>query len=44
MSTAAFGTEKDCTGEALQQLQTTDPPSRQRGHPTFTDPQLSKDN
>jgi hypothetical protein len=31
MSPAGFGPENDCTGEDQQQLQTTDPSSRQRG-------------
>jgi hypothetical protein len=31
MSPAGIGLENDCAGEDQQQLQTTDPPSRQRG-------------
>jgi hypothetical protein len=36
--------EKGCPGDAQQQLKTTDPTSRQRGRPTSTNPQLSKNN
>jgi hypothetical protein len=31
-------------GDAQQKLKTTDPTSRQRGHSTSTNPQLSKNN
>jgi hypothetical protein len=31
VSPAGFGPENDCAGECQQQLQTTDPSSRQRG-------------
>jgi hypothetical protein len=30
--------EKDCTGDAQQKLQTTDPTSRQRGRPHINKP------
>jgi hypothetical protein len=36
--------EKGCAGDAQQKLKTTDPTSRQRGRPTSTNPQLSKNN
>jgi hypothetical protein len=36
--------EKFCAGDARQKLKTTDPTFRQRGHPTSTNPQLSKNN
>jgi hypothetical protein len=38
------GPENDCAGEAQQELQTTDPVSRQRGRPKPTNPQLSDKN
>jgi hypothetical protein len=38
---AGLGRENDCAGEDQQQLQTTDPASRQRGRPTSTNAQLS---
>jgi hypothetical protein len=34
--------EKDSAGDAQQQMETTDPTSRQRGRPTSTNPQLCK--
>jgi hypothetical protein len=36
--------EKGCAGDARQKLKTIDPTSRQRGRPTLTNPQLSKNN
>jgi hypothetical protein len=36
MSPPEFGSEKDCAGEAEQQLKTPDPTSHQRGCPTST--------
>jgi hypothetical protein len=36
--------ENDCAGEALQQLQTTDPSSRQKERPKSTNPQLLESN
>jgi hypothetical protein len=36
--------EKVFAGDARQNLTTTDPTSRQRGHPTSTNSQLSKNN
>jgi hypothetical protein len=36
--------EKGCTGYSQQKLKTTDSTSRQRGRPTSTNPQLSKNN
>jgi hypothetical protein len=44
MSPTELSPEKDCAGEAQQQLLTTEPSSRQSGRPTSTNPQLSKDN
>jgi hypothetical protein len=44
MSRTGLGPDRDCAGEAQQQLKTTDPNSRQRGRPTSTNMQLSKDN
>jgi hypothetical protein len=41
VSPAGLGPEDDSAGEGQQQLSTTDPASRQRGHPTSTNPQLS---
>jgi hypothetical protein len=41
---AREGLQPDCAGEAQQQLLITDPPSRHRGRPIITNPQLSKDN
>jgi hypothetical protein len=38
------GPEKDCTGKGRQHIQKRDPSSRQRGRPTKTRPQLSKNN
>jgi hypothetical protein len=39
-----LGPDNDCAGEDLQQLQTTDPSSRQRERLTSTNPQLSDSN
>jgi hypothetical protein len=36
--------EKGCAGDAQEKLETTDPTSYQRGRPTSTNPQLSKNN
>jgi hypothetical protein len=36
--------EITCSGDAQQKLKTTDTASRQRGRPTSTNPQLSKNN
>jgi hypothetical protein len=36
--------ENECAGDGQQQLQTTDPSSRQRERPTSTKPQLSEIN
>jgi hypothetical protein len=44
LSPAGLGPENDCAGEDQQQLQTTDPPSRQRGRPTTRNLQLSNSN
>jgi hypothetical protein len=44
MSALGLRPEKGCTDDAQQKLKITDPTSRQRGHPTSTNPQLSKDN
>lgn len=41
MSPAEREPERDCAGLTLQQLQITDP-SRQRGRPVMTNPQMSK--
>jgi hypothetical protein len=43
-SPTGLGPESDCAGEGQQQLQTTDPSSRQRGRPKSTNPQLSDNN
>jgi hypothetical protein len=40
-SPKGLGPENDCADEGQQQLQTTDPSSRQRERPTSTNPQLS---
>jgi hypothetical protein len=42
MSPMGLRSEKVCTGDARQKLKCTDPASRQRGHPTSTNPKLSK--
>jgi hypothetical protein len=42
MSPVGLRSEKGCAGDAQQKLETTDPTSRQRGRPTSTNPQLSK--
>jgi hypothetical protein len=39
-----LGPETDCAGKGQQQLQTTDPSSRQRGRPKATNPQLPNNN
>jgi hypothetical protein len=44
VSPAGLRNEKDCAGEAQQQLKTTDPTSHQRGRPHINKPQLSKNN
>jgi hypothetical protein len=44
MITMRLRPEKGCAGDARQNLNTTDPTSRQRGRPTSTNPQLSKNN
>jgi hypothetical protein len=41
MSPVGLRSEKGCAGDARQKLKSTDPTSRQRGHPTFTNPKLS---
>jgi hypothetical protein len=38
MSPAELRPEKDCAGEAQQQLKITDPTSRQRERPTTSNP------
>jgi hypothetical protein len=43
-SPPGLGPENDCTAEGQQQLQMTDPASRQRKCPTLTNPQLSECN
>jgi hypothetical protein len=43
-SPVGLRSEKGCAGNAQQKLKTTDPTSRQRGHPTSTNLQLSKNN
>jgi hypothetical protein len=40
MSTVGLGPKNGCTGEAQQQLETTDPTSCQGDCPTSTNPQL----
>jgi hypothetical protein len=42
ISTVGLRTEKGCAGDARQKLKSTDPTSRQRGHPTSTNPKRSK--
>jgi hypothetical protein len=44
MSPVGLGPEKGGAGDAQQTLKSTDPTSRQRGRPTSTNPQLSKNN
>jgi hypothetical protein len=44
MGTMGLRSEKDCAGDARQKLKTTDQTSHQRGHPTSTNLQLSKNN
>jgi hypothetical protein len=41
MSLAGLGPDNDCAGDGQQQLERTDPSSRQRGHPTSTNWKLS---
>jgi hypothetical protein len=41
---AGLRPERDCASEDQQQLQITDPSSRQRGCYKITNPQLSKEN
>jgi hypothetical protein len=43
-SPVGLRSEKGCAGDARQKLKTMDPTFRQRGHPTSTNPQLSKNN
>jgi hypothetical protein len=43
-SPKGLGPDSDCADEGQQQLQTTDPSSRQRERPTLTNPQLSESN
>jgi hypothetical protein len=43
-SPKGLGPENLCAGEDQQQLQTTDPPSTQRGRPTSTNTQLPDSN
>jgi hypothetical protein len=43
-SLTEFGSENDCAGESQQQIETTDPSSRQREGPIQTHPQLSDSN
>jgi hypothetical protein len=42
MSPVGIRSEKNCAGDAQQKLKSTDPTSRQRGRPTYTNPKLSK--
>jgi hypothetical protein len=44
MSPVGLGSEKGCAGDAQQKQKTTDPTSHQRGRPTTTNLQLSKNN
>jgi hypothetical protein len=44
MSPLGLRPEKGCAGDARQKLETTEQTSRQRGRPTSTNPQLSKNN
>jgi hypothetical protein len=41
-SPVGLRSEKGCAGDARQELKSTDPTSRQRGHPTSTNPKMSK--
>jgi hypothetical protein len=43
-SPKGLGPENNCAGEGQQQLQKTDPYSRQRERPISTNPQLSNSN
>jgi hypothetical protein len=43
-SPMGLGPKNDCAGEGQQELQTTDPSSRQRGCSKSTNPQLSESN
>jgi hypothetical protein len=42
MSPAGLRSDKGCAGYVRQKLKTTDPTSHQRGHPTSTNPLMSK--
>jgi hypothetical protein len=44
MSPVVFKSEKGCAGDVQQKLKTADQSSSQRGHPTSTNPKLSKNN
>jgi hypothetical protein len=44
MSPVELRSEKGCSDDAQQKLKTIDPTSRQRGRPTSTNLQLSKNN
>jgi hypothetical protein len=44
MSPVGLRSEKGCAADAHQKLKSTDPTSRQRGRPTSTNPQLSRNN
>jgi regulator of extracellular matrix RemA (YlzA/DUF370 family) len=44
MSPVGLRPVKRCIGDAQQKLKSTDPTYRQRGRPTSTNPQLSKNN
>jgi hypothetical protein len=43
-SPTGLGPENDCAGEGQEQLQATDPSSRERGRPISTNPQLFDSN
>jgi hypothetical protein len=42
VSPVGLRSDKGCAGDSRQKLKTTDPTSRQRGHLTSRNPQLSK--
>jgi hypothetical protein len=44
VSPLGLRSEKGCAGDVRQELKTTATTSRQRGHPTSRNPQLSKNN
>jgi hypothetical protein len=44
VSPVGLRSEKGCAGDAGQELKSRDPTSRQRGRPTSTNPNLSKNN